>query len=96
MLDTWLPPCCAGILVPVIPFSTDGNGTIRHVRFWERNGSGGMLSAAVRSGHRAWLDAADVRERRTAVGLPGRRSVRIEGVRGSNPLSSTQTRRSAR
>ena len=68
-------------------------GRRRHkngVRFWEQNGSGGTLSGTVRRSHRAQLDMSDVQERRIAVALPGVRSVRIEGVRGSNPLSSTE------
>lgn len=50
---------------------TVSNGTRGCVRFWERNGSGGTLSGAGRSGYPARPDAADVRERRTGAGSPG-------------------------
>jgi hypothetical protein len=45
--------------------------TRSRVRFWERNGSGGRLSGAVTSGHRAWQDSPDVRKRAAAAVLPG-------------------------
>lgn len=60
------------------------------VRFWERNGSGRTPSGAGRRGDHAWPDVSDVRvrqDRGLSLAVP---SVRIEGVRGSKPLSSTQ------
>jgi len=75
--------------------SPHGKRIRNRVRFWERNGSGGTLLAAVRSGQPTRLDAADVRERRAAAALLGSALSSHRGGRGSNPLSSTQTRRSA-
>ena len=49
--------------------SPHGKRIRNRVRFWERNGSGGTLLAAVRSGQPTRLDAADVRERRAAAAL---------------------------
>ena len=58
---------------PQLPSTTlrQGRQHEKHVRFWERNGSGGRLSGVVRSGHRAWLNSPDVRKRAAAAVLPG-------------------------
>src|SRR5690242_14985281 len=60
------------------------------VRFWEQNGSGGTLSTAVRCGHRARLEAADVRERHAAVGSP---SWALSSHRGGQGFKSPQLHR---
>jgi hypothetical protein len=64
------------------------------LRFWERIGSGDPASGAVR--RRQALRVRAVLRRLTCGNAPElvfcspERSVRIEGVRGSNPLSSTK------
>ena len=71
----------------------EGSGKVgstrKRVRFWERNGSGGRLSGAVRSGHRAWLDSPDVRKRAAAAVLPGGALSSHRGSQGLKSLSST-------
>ncbi len=66
------------------PVRSDG------VRVWERNGSGGALSAAVRRGHRARLNAADVLERRATAALPG---CALSSHRGGQGFKSPQLHR---
>jgi hypothetical protein len=46
-------------------------GIRSRVRFWERNGSSGPLSGALRNRHRARLNASDVRKPRMTGALPG-------------------------
>jgi PBP superfamily domain len=60
------------------------------VRFWERNGSGGALSGAVRSGHRAWPDLSDLQVRPATAALPG---CALSSHRGGQGFKSPQLHR---
>jgi hypothetical protein len=67
--------------------SPHGKRIRNRVRFWERNGSGGTLLAAVRSGQPTRLDAADVRERPAAVAL---QDCALSSHRGGQGFKSPQ------